>query len=56
MRLESGETLPLSSRAYLVLARGAGIEFVVEYRDEAVGFLDGGTEDAEFVANFFGDR
>jgi hypothetical protein len=37
------------------LARRAGIEFVVEYRQEAVGFLDGGAGDARFVAEFFGD-
>jgi hypothetical protein len=37
------------------LARRAGIEFVVEYREEAVGFLDGGVGDARFVADFFGD-
>jgi hypothetical protein len=38
------------------LARRAAIELVVEYRDEAVGFLDGGAEDALFVADFFGDK
>jgi hypothetical protein len=37
------------------LARRAGIEFVVEYRNEAVGFLNGGAGDARFVADFFGD-
>jgi hypothetical protein len=37
------------------LARRAGIEFVVEYRNEAVGFLDGGAGDARLVADFFGD-
>ena len=37
------------------LAQRAGIEFVVEYREEAVGFLDGGVDDARFVASFFGD-
>jgi hypothetical protein len=37
------------------LARQTGIEFVVECREEAVGFLDGGAGDARFVANFFGD-
>ena len=37
------------------LSRRAGIEFVVEYREEAVGFVDGGVGDARFVAAFFGD-
>jgi len=37
------------------LARRAGIEFVVEYREEAVGFLDGGVGDAHFVTDVFGD-
>jgi hypothetical protein len=37
------------------LARRAGIEFVVEYGEEAVGFLDGGAGDARWVAGFFGD-
>jgi hypothetical protein len=37
------------------LAQRAGIEFVVEYGEEAVGFLDGGVGDARFVASFFGD-
>jgi hypothetical protein len=38
------------------LANRARIEFVVEYREEAVGFLDGGDGDARFVADFFGER
>jgi hypothetical protein len=38
------------------LAQRAEIEFVVEYRDEAVGFLDGGARDARFVVDFFGDK
>jgi hypothetical protein len=37
------------------LAKRAGIEFVVEYREEAVGLLDGGNGDARFVTGFFGD-
>ena len=41
--------------AFSDLARRAKIEFVVEYREEAIGFLDGGPEDPRFVAAFFGD-
>ena len=37
------------------LARRAAIEFIVEYREEAIGFLDGGISDAGLIANFFGD-
>jgi hypothetical protein len=37
------------------LAKRAGIEFVVEYREEAIGFLDGGAGDARVVTGFFGD-
>jgi hypothetical protein len=37
------------------LAKRTAIDFVVEYREEAVGFLDGGVGDARFVADFFGD-
>jgi hypothetical protein len=36
-------------------AERAAIEFVVVYREEAVGFLDGEADDARFVADFFGD-
>lgn len=37
------------------LAERAGLEFVVEYREEAIGFLDAHTGADEFVAAFFGD-
>jgi hypothetical protein len=37
------------------LTRGAGIEFAVKYREEAIGFLDGGPSDARVLADFFGD-
>ena len=37
------------------LARRAGIEFAVEYREEAIGFLDGGADDTRVLAEFFGD-
>jgi hypothetical protein len=36
------------------LARDAGIEFVIEYAEEAVGFLHGGAEDRRFLTGFFG--
>ncbi|MBE2321136.1 hypothetical protein DVA67_034705 [Solirubrobacter sp. CPCC 204708] len=42
--------------AFSGLARNAAIEFVVEYREEAVGSLDGGAGDVRFVADFFGDN
>ena len=36
-------------------ARRDGIEFVVEYRGEAVGFLDGSLRDGRVVQAFFGE-
>jgi len=36
------------------LAKRAGIEFAVEYREEQIGFLDGGPADARVVDSFFG--
>jgi hypothetical protein len=36
------------------LARQERIEFVIEYRGEAVGWLDGSPADTHFVAEFFG--
>jgi hypothetical protein len=38
------------------LAREAAIEFVIEYREEAVGFLDGGPRDTRFLADYFGEH
>ena len=40
--------------AVSTLARQAMIEFVVEYREETIGFLDGGPRDARVVASFLG--
>jgi hypothetical protein len=37
------------------LARRAGLGFVVEYREEEIGFLDGGPLDGRFLGEFFGD-
>ena len=42
--------------AFSDLARRTAIEFVVEYREEAISSLDGGADDARFVADFFGDH
>jgi hypothetical protein len=36
------------------LAKRAGIEFAVEYREEQIGFLDGGPADVRVVDSFFG--
>jgi hypothetical protein len=36
------------------LAKRAGIEFAVEYREEQLGFLDGGPADVRVVDSFFG--
>jgi hypothetical protein len=36
------------------LAKRHRIEFSVEYREEQIGFLDGGEHDARVVPNFFG--
>jgi hypothetical protein len=36
------------------LARRARIEFVVEYREEEVGSLDGSDRDGRFIEDFFG--
>jgi hypothetical protein len=36
------------------LARRAGIEFAVEYREEQIGFLDDGPADVRVVDSFFG--
>ena len=37
------------------LAERGALEFVVQYREEEVGFLGGGPGDTRFVAEFFGD-
>jgi hypothetical protein len=36
------------------LARRHGMEFSVEYREEQIGFLDGGEHDPRVVPDFFG--
>jgi hypothetical protein len=36
------------------LAKRRRMEFSVEYREEQIGFLDGGEQDARVVPNFFG--
>jgi len=38
------------------LARQSAIEFVIEYRDEPVGILDGGSRDTRFLADYFGEH
>jgi hypothetical protein len=37
------------------LARRSHIEFVIEYREEEVGSLDGSDRDDRFIAAFFGE-
>jgi hypothetical protein len=36
------------------LAAEEQLEFVVEYEQEEIGFLDGGPDDARVVTGFFG--
>ena len=37
------------------LARRAQIEFVIEYREEEIGWLDGSDRDGRFIETFFGE-